>query len=218
MRIRLVRMGTLGTALLCLLTVSAAVEADPIAVTSGVFALSRQNSADIRFAGGGFSADGRLAANNGESYDPPYFCNDCGGRTFNLSLSDSVTQQDAESNLNTVSGFFSVGGRTYSFDRFDYAITASDFVAPFEGNITTPFRFAATAMGTTMSGGSRTVQLTGSGRATAQYSGPDGWLSTEYRFQDVTQTPEVGTSLLLASGLLGLFATVRRSRRGTLGS
>ena len=187
--------------------------AEPIELASGVFQFTRLSGT---YLSPGATAELSIGLYAGDpetdAYPPPYVCGPaaaCAGRTFNLSVSDSLTRTPNSDN-HAVGGIFQTGGEMYFINSFVYAITAGSVVAPSEGTAFTLFTFSGTLSGTTRSGLSRTLQLNGDGVAMG-YWNRHGWMATTYDFGEAP-VPEPASLLLLGTGLAGIGGLRRRMR------
>lgn len=211
MRRGVAKLGRIAAMALVVLSVAISALADPIAVTTGGIFLSRQNEAELRFGNGtSFSVFGYMGSGGSENYYPPYFCGtdeNCTGRTVSLSMHDSLSR-DPDSD--SVGGSFTLDGSEYWIDTFDFIITAGDIVVPADALASSWFHFSGTMRGTTRAGVSRALALTGSGTATTSWLAVNGWMASEYKFEDPAQTPEPASMLLLGTGLASLLGARKR--------
>lgn len=191
----------------------ASAAAEPIELTSGVFQFTRLSGT---YLSPGATAELSIGVHVGDpdtgAYAPPYICGpaaNCAGRTFNLSVSDSLTRTPNSDN-HVVGGIFQTGGEMYFVNSFVYSITAGSVMAPSEGTAFTPFTFSGTLSGTTQSGLSGTLQLTGDGFATG-YWNRHGWMATTYNFGEAA-VPEPASLFLLGTGLAAIGGLRRRIR------
>src|SRR5215469_4550630 len=121
---------------------AASAQADPIVVTSGNLNFFVFDSISTQLNGNNAELNAQLA---GPGAVPPYACGaGCGGRTLNLSVSDSFPSADG----NLVEGVAIVDGIRYALDSFLLDITAGSIVVPPIGSESTSFSFLATAIGT----------------------------------------------------------------------
>jgi len=204
-----------AAATVVLLVYSTPARADAIKVTTGVLALSRQDFAGLH-VGNGTTFDLRGAVGqNKDSYSPPYACGfgqECSRRPFDVSMSDTLKAGPVNEAEPDIWGSFTFDGLSYGLDTFDFTIVGDHILVPNDGFVSTPFHFVGTVGGTTRDGTSQTLQLQGRGTASSYWTLHDGWLSTEYKFQDLAQTPEPASMLLIATGLSGLAAGRKRAR------
>jgi hypothetical protein len=205
-----------AAAMVALVVYSTPARADAVKITTGAFSLSRQNFAALDLGNGtSFQLNGIVGGDN-DNYFPPYGCGlgqGCAGRTFNLSMNDELTAGPVSAGEPSLTGSFTSDGVRYDLDAFDFKIMAGNIVAPSGAFATTAFHLIATARGTTLSGTTQSIQLHGRGTASSFWDARNGWISTDYNFQDVTQTPEPASMMLLATGLSGLVAARKRARR-----
>ena len=186
--------------------------ADSFVLTSGNVFFSRFDDATITAFPPDLDIGVHMGAADGFKYDPLYICGtECTGQLMNLSVADSLTRTPNVFG-NVVGGVFGVDDDLYFVNRIVYVLLAGSVIAPSEGTASTWFRFAAAVTGTTTTGLSRTIDLTGSGSATASWNTRFGWVSTNYQFENPAAVPEPASLLLLGSGVAAIGALRRRRR------
>jgi hypothetical protein len=193
-----------------LTTAASPVAADEVVVTRGSILYARSNALEVILRAP-ITAD-FFAGTESENYPPPHSIRPPEGSTLNLSAREPL-----------VEGFFTLGGTEYA-GTGAFAIDAGSVVVPrFSDSsdpglavATAPFRFAGTFTGSSAEGALRTLGLRGRGTVDVTFgASPDPgtaeWFVTEYRFGDLSATPEPSSLLLMATGLA---FGIRRLRRG----
>jgi Fe-S cluster assembly iron-binding protein IscA len=209
------RIMTLAVAVLAIGGVAPAY-AEAINVTSGNINFIIFDGASIGLNGPNGAALGGEIGSALFAYTPPYACasstGGCAGQTVNLSISDSLTSSPSGPSGFLVEAGMSLDGVRYVLDNFSYNVAAGTVVTPLTGQVSTPFTFTATAVGTSSTGAMRTVEWTGGGTATADYGATMGWGQSNYTFsaQQVSATPEPASVLLFGTAIAGVFFVRRR--------
>jgi len=190
--------------------------ADAISVTSGNINFLIFDSASMGLNGPNGAEVGGQIARVLSGYTPPYACasstGGCAGQTVNLSIRDSLTSTPSGPSGSFIEGGMLLDGVRYALDNFSYNLSAGSVVTPLTGQVSTPFTFMATAVGTSSTGAIRTVEWAGAGTARADYGATMGWGQSNYTFsaQQVSATPEPASVLLFGSAIAGAFFARRR--------
>jgi len=190
--------------------------AEPITLTSGTIAYSRQNPASlIRLMGEGISIGGSFGFDT--FWNPRHACFDCtSGKMVNLS--ESFRPTDASS-----FAILTAGNVQYFSESVGFEINAGDFVIPNLPSGTElfaeagPFQFRGSMSGMSQQGVQRTFDLVGAGRVRIDFARGEcdgcgiNWFFTGYEFQHLAPTPEPGPFVLLGTAV-ALGVLFRRHR------